>query len=163
MTGGIFGMFGSLLSFGAKYFQAKQDQEFKREDRQHEKDLIELNMKSQSHETEMELAIEAQKGSYLGLGASILADSKTKESWKWVNAVRSLFRPLLTAGLLTISFLIFRDLMDAMDGEGLLSFDKQEARELLVYIVNSIVFCTTTAIVWWFGERAFTPPGAKNK
>jgi len=163
MTGGIFGMIGALLSGVAKYFQAKQEQDFKRQDQEHEKNLIELNMKALAHETENELAIASQKGSYLGLGKSLQAESSIGKSYRWVNAIRSLFRPLLTVSLLAISFLIFKDVMDAMDGEGSLSFDRKEARELLSYIVYSIIFSTSTAIVWWFGERSLMPSRLKDK
>jgi len=35
--------------------------------------------------------------------------------------------------------------------------------EIMTYIIYSVVFSCSTAIVWWFGDRALTPPGMKSR
>jgi hypothetical protein len=158
-SGGIFGLVGSGLAGVAKYFQRKQEQEFKKEAWGHEYELLKLQMQSRSQETENELAIVSQGGSYAGLKESIKADQKDLESYRWVNAIRSLFRPILTTLLLVICFSLFRDILT----ENTLMLEKQAVTEILKYIVYSLVFSSGTAIVWWFGDRAFCPPGMKNR
>ena len=165
MSGGLLGLFGSLTGGVLKYFQAKQAQAFRKEEWDHERELLQLNMEARAMETEQELAIVSQSGSYEGLRTSVIADSRVGESYRWVNAVRSLFRPLLTTGLVVVSFLIFKDVMAGLEtqGKSSLALGPGEARAILQYIVYSLVFSTSTAIVWWFGDRAFTPPGMKNR
>ena len=165
MSGGIFGLAGSLIGGVFKYFQAKQAQQFKKEEWDHESNLLKLNMEAMQKQTENELALASQVGSFRGLDSSIRADSKVGESYKWVNAIRSLFRPLLTTGLVVIAYLIFKDLMAGLETEGqsVLALGKEKSRSILEYVVYSLVFSASTAVVWWFGDRAFAPPGMKNR
>ena len=148
MSGGIFGLVGSLFGGVFKYFQRKQDQSFKKEEWNHELELQESNRKSAQLQTDNELEIVAQAGSYKGLNASIRAQGKVPESYTIVNAIRSLFRPFLTTGLVVLTAFFYHYTQD------------EDLRE---YIIQSMVFCASTSIVWWFGDRAFAPPGMKNK
>jgi hypothetical protein len=76
--------------------------------------------------------------------------------------VKDLFRPVLTAGLFVLSYVIF---LDVIRRNGVLAhvLSPDEALELIKYIVYSVVFSATTSGVWWFGDRAFSPPGMKNR
>lgn len=148
MSGGIFGLVGSLFGGVLQYFQRSQEQAFKKETWDHEKDLLRLNMEAAKTQTDNELAIVSQAGRMEGMNTSIQMQGKAGSSYKWVNAIRSLFRPFLTTALIYVSYLLFKHTDDP---------------ELHNYIVMSLVFATSTAIVWWFGDRAFTPPGAKNR
>ena len=38
----------------------------------------------------------------------------------------------------------------------------EDIAALIRYMVFSVFFCASTATVWWFGDRALTPPGMKN-
>jgi len=165
MTGGLTGILGSVFGGVFKYYQAKQIQQFKREDNEHELKLLGLEMEANREETENEIKIVTTEGSFSGMKASINADSKIGTSYRWVNSVRSLFRPFLTACLLAVSFLIFKDLMTVVNGgsESSIGLSIEEAKTLLKYVVESLVFTATAAILWWFGERNFAAPGTKNK
>ena len=144
-SGGIFGLIGALVGGVGKYFQAKQEHRQKVE-------LLRLNMEA-----------EAQKGSWDSLAKSLETVTATESSapYPWVSAVRCLYRPILTTGLVIIAYLIFLHLMDALAtgaDSGLAGiFGQGEIKEILKYIVYSLVFSTATAIVWWFGDRALTP------
>jgi hypothetical protein len=64
--------------------------------------------------------------------------------------------------------MIFKDLSAMLTGTGASvlapgTFTPEQAKELLVYDVKSLVFSASTAVVWWFGDRAFAPPGMKNR
>ena len=49
-------------------------------------------------------------------------------------------------------------------GAGVVASAKEaEIKDLLRYMIYSLFFATTTAITWWFGDRAFAPPGMKNR
>ncbi len=162
-SGGLFGLLGAGVGAVAQYFQRRQEQAFKKEEWAHESHLLELNMRARAAETEQELAIVSQQGAWNGLGESLKADAAAgRNAPSWVNAVRSLFRPVLTSGLLVLVYLVWRDLLAGLDAErSLLSavLSEAEVKELLRYIVFSLVFAASTAVVWWFGDRSLVPPG----
>lgn len=137
-AGGVFGIFGTALGRVAAYFERKQT--FKQEEKRwgHELKLHELQMKAKKQETEMELAIEAQKGSWRGLEASLKADVNIGIASKWVINVLRLVRPVLTLLLWLITGWIFSKTQDGN-------------------IASSAVFAATASTLWWFGDRAPKP------
>ena len=163
-SGGLLGLVGSLGGAVAKYFQARQQQAFKRDEWQHETDLLQLQMQAGAQEAEQELAVVAQAGSWQGATESLRADAALAgNTYKWVNASKSLFRPLLTLTLLGLVWLMWRDIVSGEVGVMVQLFTDAELKEILRYQVYSVVFAAVTATVWWFGDRALAPPGMKNR
>lgn len=165
-SGGIFGFLGSAMGGLFKYFQTRQQQKFEEKKWKHELALIDKEHERGREEDEHELAVISQQGAWSGLTTSIEADSGVGDTYKWVNAIKALYRPVLTTGLVLIAYMIFKDLSTMlMAGESALAgiITPEQAKELLVYDVNSLVFSASTAVVWWFGDRAFAPPGMKNR
>ena len=75
-------------------------------------------------------------------------------------------RPLLTLALFVLTYAIWRDLLDAVAGEGAVLaaiLDDAAIKSILGYIVTSVIFAATTAGVWWFGDRAMAPPSGKAR
>ncbi len=138
MAGGVFGIIGTALGRVAGYFERKQT--FLQEEKRwgHELKLHELQMKASKQETEMELAIGAQKGSWDGLKASLIADANIGIAAQWVINILRLVRPSLTLLLWLITAWIFAK---TQDGD----------------IANAAVFAATAATLWWFGDRAPKP------
>lgn len=138
-AGGVFGILGTALGRAAGFFE--RGQSFKQEQARwsHELKLHELQMQSRSQETEMELALAAQAGSWKGLEASIKADTALGGSSQWVVNILRLVRPALTLILWMITAAIF--------------VITQESA-----IVEAAVFAATAATLWWFGDRAPKPP-----
>ncbi|MFI2810155.1 hypothetical protein [Microbulbifer sp. JSM ZJ756] len=157
-SGGLFGFLGSVVGQVSKHWQEKQRQQWEMKKWAHEEELLRLNMEAKSQETEAELAITAQEGSWSGLNASH-KNAVDQPSYRWVAAVKSLFRPFITVVLWILAALVFFTIAD--DVSGLL--DPAERRELLVYMVYSVFFTACTATAWWFGDRALTPANFKNK
>ncbi len=137
-AGGLFGIAGTALGRVAAYFERKQT--FKQEQHRwvHEYKLHELNMQAKAQETEMELALAAQAGSWAGLEASIQADAAIGQAAQWVINILRLVRPVLTLLLWLITGWIF-------------------ARTQNGAIVEAAVFAATAATLWWFGDRAPKP------
>jgi hypothetical protein len=168
MSGGIFGFIGSAVGGIFKYFQVRQQHKFEEKKWKHELVLLDKEHERDRQEDEHELSVISQQGAWSGLTTSIQADSVTGETYKWVNAIKTLYRPLLTTGLVAIAYLIFKDLLVMVDGNTTVLvpnniFSPEQAKELIVYTVYSLVFSASTAVVWWFGDRAFAPPGLKNR
>ena len=144
-AGGVFGIVGTALGRIAGYFERRQT--FVQEEKRwaHELKLHELQMKAKKQETEMELAIAAQAGSWEGLKASFAADANIGQADQWVINILRLVRPVLTLLLWLITAWIFSRTKDAN-------------------IASAAVFAATAATLWWFGDRAprrrlSLPPG----
>jgi hypothetical protein len=160
-SGGIFGLIGSLIGVGTKYLQEKQRQAWEKVKWAHEADLLKLNMQARSQETEQELAIAETEGSWRGLEASHAAARVDAASvHRWVNDIRSLFRPFLTVFLWVVAAAVVY-----MVTRGLISgyLKETDVAELVRYTVYSVVWSASTATVWWFGDRAMSPPGSKGR
>ncbi len=139
-AGGLFGIIGTALGRVAGYFERRQTHEQEMRRWTHELALHELNMKSRLQESELELAIAAQAGSWAGLEASIKADAALGQGSQWVINTLRLVRPVLTLLLWFITAGIF---IMTQDSE----------------IVKAAVFAATAATLWWFGDRAPKPAG----
>ncbi len=153
--GGVFGLVGSAIGQGVKYFRTRQEQAFQREQWKHEENLIRLKMEAVG-----------QQGSWEGLVASVKADAAPVDTYKWVNAAKSLYRPALTSALVYLCYRIFLDFLAGLAGDKAVLagiFTGPELKQILCYIVYSLVFAASTAVVWWYSERAFAPPGLKNR
>lgn len=159
-SGGIFGLVGSIIGVGAKYFQEKQRQAWEQKKWDHESKLLELQMQVRAAETEQELAIVSQTGAWAGLDDSLRADRSVKDVHTWVNDLRALFRPALTVLLWAIGTLVFYlvvcgALIDWLKGV--------DIADLIRYMVFSVFFSASTATVWLFSDHALTPPAMKNR
>lgn len=164
--GAVFGALGALGGAVVKYYQRKQEMSFQREKWDYERDMTKLKLESKRKEEEHELKVISQEGSQKGLDASIRSLSYIGEVHKIVNDIRALYRPLLTTGLVVVTYLIFKDMLSVYHQqearlEGV--FEPETVKDILKYIIYSIVFSTCTAITWWYGDRTFMPTEMKNK
>jgi hypothetical protein len=164
-AGGLFGLVGSLTGAWLKERAIKAEREFTKEKWAYELDLQKLQMQAKVQETEQELAIVSQQGAWQGLDQSVKHDTVlVRASSVWVNDVKSLFRPALTlvlqGGQIWIIWLV------ATGNETMtqvLIAPSNPVADLLRYAVFSWVFAAQTSVVWWYGDRAFAPPGMKNR
>ncbi|WP_017930249.1 hypothetical protein [Robiginitomaculum antarcticum] len=137
-AGGAFGLIGTALGRVAGFFERRQTHAQEVRQWSHELALHELQMKARQQETEMQMAIEAQQGSWAGLEASINADRALGQGSQWVVNTLRLVRPSLTLLLWLITAYIF-------------AVTKQDT------IIEAAVFAATAATLWWFGDRAPKP------
>lgn len=152
--GAAFGALGSILNRGIGIFETRE----KRKDRQlemaHEVERWghDLRLASEARAGRMEegrLAVVQTDaaGSWRGLEASIGADQTVGQSWPWVAAVRALTRPALTLLLWILFAVLF---MAAMSG----ALAAEAAAGVVHTAVETIAFSASTALAWWFGDRA---------
>ncbi|MEM8616550.1 MAG: hypothetical protein AAGF20_06405 [Pseudomonadota bacterium] len=135
--GGIFGLLGTALGRLAGFFEARQAQRHEQARWAHEVQLIELQQAADRAETEAELALTDLQGRWEGLEASYMAEAAVGESYRWVDAVRGLTRPVLTLLLWLIAAAIWLGA-------------EPESRTA---IVETATFAATAATLWWFGDR----------
>jgi hypothetical protein len=159
-SGGVFGLVGSIIGSASKYFFNKQEQAFQREKWDHETLLLKLQAEAQAAETEQEIALAAQQGSWSGLAESYKAEAAIGTTHVWVNDIRALFRPFLTVTLWVLSGWIFYQIGQEKFSAWL---QEGESESLVRYMVYTAFFSASTATAWWFGDRALSPPQYKNR
>jgi hypothetical protein len=152
--GAAFGALGSVLNRGLAIFETRE----KRKDRQlemtHEKDRWshDLQLTAEQRIGQAELARQqlekiGAQGSWAGLEASIGAERAVESGWPWVAAVRALTRPALTLLLWMLFAVLF---VSAMSG----ALEEETAAGVVRTAVETIAFSASTALAWWFGDRA---------
>jgi len=152
--GAAFGAFGSILNRGLAIFETRE----KRKDRQlemgHEKDRwahdLQLSLEERAgraEEAKQQLARTDAEGSWSGLSESLKAEQGIEASWPWVAAVRALTRPALTLLLWLLFAMLF---LSAVAG----GLEADTAGGVIRTAVETIAFSASTALAWWFGDRA---------
>jgi hypothetical protein len=135
--GGIFGLLGTVIGRVAGLFERRQEYTQEQARWAHETAVIELQMRAQALAAEGQARLAETSGAWRGLAASIEADASIEASYRWVNAVRALTRPLLTFILWLITGLVYLG----------------AAAEAKASIVETTTFAATAATLWWFGDR----------
>mgnify|MGYP000450983426 FL=1 len=142
LTGGATGILGSVL--GKLFNFADYWVESKKADDEHTRtiEMTRLNheLRSEELENEREIVMEEQAGKQRN--ASYHHDMSAGLSYPWVAAVLRLIRPALTLMLICIVWFIYATSND---------IGQQET------IIHSVIYMTSTAVLWWFGDRAMRP------
>lgn len=136
--GGLFGLFGTALGRVVTFFERRQSMAHEERRWHHETELLRLQQAAQAAETEAELVLAQTEGSWAGLDASLRAEAAIAASYKWVDAIRALTRPVLTLLLWGITTLIW--------------FTADLAHR--ASITETATFAATAATLWWFGDRS---------
>ena len=135
--GGLFGLVGTAIGRIAGLVEARQAQAHERARWVHETELQKLRIEADAAGQEAELRKTEAAGAWAGLSASLAAEAAIGESYKWVNAVRALTRPILTVLLWGITGAVFMGADEAGQAG----------------IVDTATFAATAATLWWFGDR----------
>ena len=142
LTGGATGILGSVLGKVFNIFDYWVEE--KKADGEHTRviEMTRLNheLRSEELETEREIVMEEQAGKQRA--ASYEHDMSAGVSYPWVAAILRLMRPCITLVLIAIVWYVFATTED---------FAQRET------IVQSVIYMCSTAVLWWFGDRAMRP------
>jgi hypothetical protein len=152
--GAAFGALGSILNRGLAIFETRE----KRRDRQlemtHEKDrwrhdllIVENQRLGEAEAAKQALARADLEGSWKGLAESVRAEAAVAAEWPWVSAIRALTRPALTLLLWLLFAMLF---LAAVAG----ALEAETSAGVVRTAVETIAFSASTALAWWFGDRA---------
>ncbi len=144
-SGGATGILGSVVGGAFKWLDRREERREAADRRAHELRLQELQMRVRDAETENELAVVAAEASRDRLMASYAHDSASGRVPPWVASALRFVRPALTFGLVGLTAAIYF----AMDVDAVV-----DGVALKAYIVNAVVYTTSAAVLWWFGDRA---------
>ncbi len=135
--GGVFGLIGTVIGRIAGLFERRQENAQEQARWKHEAALMELQMKARASELAGQESLAQTAGAWQGLASSMAAEAAIGDSYRWVNAIRALTRPLLTLLLWLITSLVYFS----------------AAEDAQTNIVETATFAATAATLWWFGDR----------
>jgi len=139
LTGGATGLIGSLLCKGIGIFEAGQKRKDKALEYEQELKLLDRQAALKTAESENELAIVNAETAASLREASYSHDNSMGKPHRWVIDVLRLVRPVLTAFLLILVGGIYFTTNDFAMKAG---------------VIDSILFMTSSAVTWWFGDRS---------
>ena len=139
LLGGGTGLLGTIIGKVFGWLEAKEKRENLKLEHAQEVRLLELQMQGRAQESESELALAQVNASAAMKTASYQHDQAAGESYKWVAATLRMVRPTLTVMLIIITGSIVFVLPDV---------------GAVTDVTNQVVYLTTMAVAWWFGDRA---------
>lgn len=144
--GGVTGLIGTGITALTEY-KGKQN-EF-----QHQQRVMELGIANkqkvagiQADSETFTESLRADKAQY-----ATGAEAANSTSFVLVDLFRGLVRPTLTVYVMVVVTLIYMNLM-ALVG-GLQAIPMTEALAMLKGVIDSLLYITTTIVLWWFGSR----------
>lgn len=102
---------------------------------------------------------EQDRASYLEKGAQLGKGWPSKVAMlamALVDTARGLLRPGLTIHLTVIVTLMFLQMLALLEAMGH-QWSAEELVPIVKMIVNTVLYCWTTCVVWWFGSRNQAP------
>ena len=155
LSGGATGLLGTALTAGVDHFQSKQRHQQELELRRLDIELANTEAASAERKVAIEAEAERDKAEWDALKASY---HEAKTRWSsgesgWivaVDVVRGLTRPALTWAFLALTAGIYFTLAAndaAMRGR----------------IVETVLYLTTTCVLWWFGGRQLAKRQEANR
>ncbi|MEW6488621.1 MAG: hypothetical protein AB1578_12015 [Thermodesulfobacteriota bacterium] len=171
VAGGLFGTVGSLAKGWLEARHEKQMAELRMQerdaDRSHELAVMDREAEHAAHLASIEAAKEERVADLGALQTSLLQEAQGA-TWSapwaarlggfWaglvgvglglVDIVRGLMRPLITTYLLGLTTALTVRVFGQMGG-----LDDAHAFDLLLKIVDMVLFLSCTSVGWWFGSR----------
>jgi len=135
--GGVFGLIGTVIGRIAGLLERRQENAQEQARWKHEAALMDLQMKARASELAGHESLAQTAGAWQGLASSMAAEASIGNSYRWVNAVRALTRPLLALLVWLITSLVWFG----------------AAAEARTRIVETATFAAPAATLWWFGDR----------
>lgn len=145
LTGGATGLLGTALSFGVDYFRDRQRHAQELELRRLDMEIAQAEAASAERAAAVEAESERERAAWSALEASYREAarrwSRGDSGWLvFVDVVRGLTRPAGAWAFFAITGLIYFTL-------------GAEDAGLRGRIVDTVLYLTTTAWLWWYGAR----------
>jgi hypothetical protein len=142
LTGGATGIFGSILGKVFGFIDGWQEEKKAKNEHTRTMEMARLQNELRSKELESERGIVEAAQAGQAKTASYQHDMSAGISYPWVAAILRLVRPVLTMALIGLMLFIYIRISDLA---------QQEA------IIQSVIYMSSTAVLWWFGDRAMRP------
>ena len=140
LSGGATGIVGSAIGTVGRFLEKRQELKQMQLEFDQELQLQQLQMTARKDELESEQAIVQVQADSDIKAASYAHDASYGPTTPIIASILRFIRPVLTFGLLGFSGYIF--------------FSVQNEPTIVRELSNQIMFLTTTAVAWWFGDRS---------
>ena len=157
--GGITGLFGNVLKLVHGHLEGRRRLKERELDHRQELELLKESRQAAHEENEQQIALSNTDGSWGGLQASVAAEAQVGETYRWVNAIRALNRPALIWALVAVSVWM----IDLIARGNIVFLSDAQRVDILTYSIHSMIFITSTAVTFWFGDRALKPTFGKAR
>ena len=155
---------GAIVGLVGSYMAKREQRKLDEMNNSHEKDMARIDLERDAAESAQALQMADKQIEQTQAEAEIASEVSAGEAFTtsqlmankpsgstWVDALRSLMRPLITIYLLVIVTYITFNIHATLGG--LDALGKDELFALYTHIINQTVFLTVTAVLWWFGSR----------
>jgi len=142
LTGGATGIFGSIIGKVFGFIDGWQQEKKAKNEHARTMEMARLQQELRAKEYESERGIIEAEQAGQAKTASYGHDMSIGISYPWVAAILRLVRPILTMALIGLMLFIYVRISDLA---------QQEA------IIQSVIYMASTAVLWWFGDRAMRP------
>jgi len=154
--GGLIGLAGGIASKWLEYKTIGQKLEFEKQMALIRAQELKLEMQHAIALADKQMEIAQVEGEIQRDVAEMAAFTESQKAGQkvyggWVDQVRGLMRPVITMYLLAGSSMLTVLLWWTLGG--LSAFPPEKLQNLFVHLVDSSVFLTVTAVLWWFGTR----------
>lgn len=166
LGGGVTGILGVVVQRIADYKNKQLDLQLNSQKQEHEIALKRIDAEIMAHEWASRTSIASTEASTqmdvaesqafaASFNEPVKYSSEVKptpaQGWMFVllDFIRGIVRPGLTIYLCVLTTLIYMESRSLMGG----SVDPMEASKLLHEVVGTVLYLTTTCLLWWFGVR----------
>lgn len=179
LTGGATGLLGVALQRVFDWLKVGQEIKLRQIDHDHEEKMrrVDIEMLNAEWEHRAKVAEIETQGKVDAEEAKAFAKSFASEPQLYsakvtpttiqgyilifLDLVRGLVRPGLTLYLCIITTMMYLEVMALVKLYGMV-MNAETAMSLMDKIISTILYLTTTCVLWWFGTRnKQKPPGAK--
>jgi hypothetical protein len=151
ISGGLLGTVGTALGRVTGFFERRAEHAQERERWAHELRLEERRAHATETAADASRRADMQTARFEGLTESLRGAAGLDSGYKWVAAIRSLVRPVLTPFLWILYLIVF---FSVMSGSADRYLAEAVESEFLGYFISNIAFTASAATLWWFGDRA---------
>jgi len=137
-TGGATGIIGSIIGKAFSFVDMWAEEKKANNEHKRTQELLRLQNELGAAENEREMAVAEANAAADARRASYNHDAGIGVSSTWVVDVLRLVRPILTLTLIVLM--------------GVIYFNSDMGGRLT--IETSVVYMTSSAVLWWFGDRA---------
>ena len=142
LTGGATGILGSVLGKVFNFVDVFIEEKKAKGEHERTMEMHRLQSELRAEELESELAIVQEQAAGVAHAASYSMMTGVEVPYPWVAAILRLMRPTLTVMLVGIVWYIYATSSDLAQQET---------------IIQSVIYMSSTAVLWWFGDRAMRP------
>lgn len=168
--GGVTGILGVVVQRVADYKNKQLDMQIAKEKYAHETNMRKVDAEIMAQEwagrtrvaeVEAEAKVDAADASAFQASFAeptrATAPIKVTRGQAWVvvilDVIRGIVRPGLTVYLCVLTTLVYMQATALIGVDGIAALTSEQVLQLILKVVGTVLYLTTTCVLWWFGTR----------